>query len=275
MRSIELTAAGQVERMGHTSKGDQPKWQIGDTWYKADHMGYESLSEVLAARMLARSTLSDFVSYEPVLIQVDHQPLPGCASKNFRGAAETLIPLERLHRAFQGDGLSKTVGHLPTVEDRIRYTVDFVEKVTGLTGFGRYLGTILELDAFLLNEDRHTNNLAVIRSEETGLFRLCPIFDNGLSLLSDTRDYPIDADVYACIGRVESKPFSTRFDEQAEAAACLYGSDLRFLFTARDIPQLLLGLDEVYDQETLRRVETVLREQMRRYAYLFSGGGAR
>ena len=144
-----------------------------------------------------------------------------------------------------------------------------MERVTGLCGFGRYLSTIIELDAFLLNEDRHTNNLAVIRNEETGNFRLCPIFDHGLSLLSDLNDYPLDADVYVCIQRVKAKPFSPDFGEQAEATTMLYGSDLRFFLTASDIPELLQGLDELYDVQTLRRAETVIREQMRKYSYLF------
>ncbi len=274
MRKIELTAAGQVERMGHTSKGDQPKWQVGDIWYKADHMGYESLAEVLVARMLARSSLSNFVMYEPVMIQMDGRVLPGCASKNFRANHETLIPLERLHRAFKGDGLAKTAGHLPTVEERIGYAVDFVEQVTGLNSFGRYLATVFELDAFLLNEDRHTNNLAVIRNEDTMAFRLCPIFDNGLSLLSDINDYPLDQDIYACISRVEAKPFCSHFDEQAEAAAGLYGSDLHFFFSTKDIVSLLEGMDKVYNQRTLYRVESVLREQIRKHRYLFTNGDA-
>ena len=53
--------------------------------------------------------------------------------------------------------------------------VDFVERVTNLTGVGAYLTAILELDCLTLNEDRHTNNLAVLRNEETKEFRLCPI----------------------------------------------------------------------------------------------------
>lgn len=52
MRHIELTCSSQVECQGHTSKGDQPQWQVGETWYKADNMGYESLVEIVAARML-------------------------------------------------------------------------------------------------------------------------------------------------------------------------------------------------------------------------------
>ena len=36
-------------------------------------------------------------------------------------------------------------------------------------------------------------------NEESKEFRLCPIFDNGLALLSDLNDYPFKADVYQCI----------------------------------------------------------------------------
>lgn len=68
----------------------------------------------------------------------------------------------------------------------------------------------------------------------------------------------------------ESRPnLSPDFGEQAEATTMLYGSDLRFFLTASDIPELLQGLDELYDVQTLRRAETVIREQMRKYSYLF------
>ena len=269
MQRIELDYAGQVERKGHTSKGDQPKWRVGETWYKADHMGYETLAEVAASRLLQKSAVSDFVVYEPIQIQVEGKLVPGCASRNFRGRQESLIPLERLHRAYHGMGLAQAVARMPSVGERIKYTVDFVEDVTGLDRFGRYLATVLELDAFLLNEDRHTNNLAVIRNDTMKAFRLCPLFDHGLSLLSDTNDYPPDQDVYACMERVKAKPFSENFQEQAEAAAELYGSDLHFTCPRNEAASILVGLDELYDEQVLLRAERIIREQMRKYSYLF------
>lgn len=88
---------------------------------------------------------------------------------------------------------------------------------------------------FFLNEDRHTNNLAVIRNEKTGKFRLCPIFDHGLALLSDLNDYPMDQNIYDSIRRVHAKPFDVDLDAQVEAAEELYGTQLRFSFVRRDI----------------------------------------
>ena len=180
-----------------------------------------------------------------------------------------LLPLEKLHRAYYGIGLAKKLAEIPEVEEHIRYTVSFVEETTGLTDFGIYLSTLLELDAFILNEDRHTNNIAVIRNEKDGSFRLCPIFDNGLSLLSDLNDYPLNRELYECIDAVLAKPFSTDFAEQTEAASRLYGSHLKFSFIKEHLRQKMQELGDYYDGETLERVERTILEQMRKYGYLF------
>lgn len=263
---------GQYENepiSGHTSKGDQPKWHIDDDWYKADHMGYEALSEVIVSWMLDHSTINDFVAYTPVIIQSSDKTHVGCQSKNFRQEGEMLLPLEKLHRAYHGIGLAKKLAEIPEVEGRIRYTASFVEETTGLTDFGIYLSTLLELDSFILNEDRHTNNIAVIRNEKDGSFRLCPIFDNGLSLLSDLNDYPVNRDIYECIGAVQAKPFSADFSEQSEAASRLYGSRLKFNFTKEQMRQKLQELADYYDDEIIERIEITILEQLRRYSYLF------
>ena len=270
MKTVDLDKIAREPKTGHTSKGDQPKWQVRGRWYKADHMGYEALVEVLVSRLLAKSNVRDFVAYDPVLIHCHGRERAGCVSANFRGKNEMLIPLERLHRAYRdGKGLAAELASFPSVEERVRYTVDFIEKNTGLSDVGAYLTTILELDAFFLNEDRHTNNLAVIRGEQAQDFRLCPIFDNGLGLLSDLNDYPPGADIYACIGGIRAKPFSTNFDEQVEAANRLYGSRLKFSFGRGDVSEILKTMDGLYSEAILRRVEKILFEQMRKYSVYF------
>lgn len=269
VKRIDLNTVRPEPTQGHTSKGDQPKWHVKDMWYKADHMGCESLSEVIVSRLLKKSNVLEFVSYEPVEIVYDEEILIGCASKNFRKKGEELIPFERLHRAFRGKGLAQTLAKKTEPIEQIRYTVNLIENVTGLDGVGPYLTMLLELDGFFLNEDRHTNNLAVIRNEDNGQFRLCPVFDNGLSLLSDLGDYPLDVDVYQCISRVRAKPFHRDFDEQISAAEQLYGPQLKLSFTRSDVSAELARLDGVYSSELLRRAETVLLEQMRRYPVYF------
>lgn len=269
MNIINLDTVEREPLQGHTSKGDQPKWQMGGKWYKADHMGYEALAEVLISQLLKQSNVPDFVEYEPVRIQYQGKEINGCASKNFRGKDEMLVPFERLHRAYKGQGLAATLGRIDEPQERIRYTVDFVEQMTGLTGVGEYLTLLLELDSFFLNEDRHTNNLAVIRNERTKEFRLCPIFDNGLSLLSDLNDYPMDKDVYDCIRRVRAKPFDMDFDAQVEAAEALYGMHLKFSFTRYDVSKMLDAVRELYSSTVIARVEQTVYEQMRKYPVYF------
>lgn len=269
MKIVDLREASLEPLQGHTSKGDQPKWQVKGQWYKADHMGYEALAEVVVSRLLKKSNVLEFVSYEPVRVLCEDKESSACVSKNFRAKGEILLPFERLHRAYHGRGLAAELAHMETGE-KIRYTVDFVEQTTGLRQVGQYLTTLLELDSFFLNEDRHTNNLAVIRNEDTKEYRLCPVFDNGLSLLSDLNDYPMEEDIYRCISKVKAKPFDMDFDEQVAAAELLYGPQLRFSFSRYDLEAVFDGLTEYYPEETIRRVDRVLREQMRKYPVYFA-----
>jgi len=269
MPEVDLTQIIRTETEGHSSKGNQPKLYDGEYWYKADHMGYEALAEVLTGRLLGHSNEQDFVRYEPVLIREDGRTYTGCRSRSFQGNDEMLVPLERLYRAYYGQSLAKKLATMPEAEEQIAFTVEFVEKVTGLSGFGQYLCTLLELDAFILNEDRHTNNIAVLRNEKTGQFRPCPIFDNGLSFLSDAKDYPLDGDIFAEIQRVEAKPFSGDFMTQVEAAAALYGSRLHFDLSAEAMEQCFDGMWEYYPAEVINRVQRILHEQRRKYQYLF------
>ena len=269
MKLVDLREARLEPLQGHTSKGDQPKWQVKGQWYKADHMGYEAMAEVVVARLLRQSNVKDYVSYEPVRVLYEGGEKNACVSKNFREKNEILLPFERLHRAYHGRGLAAELAHMET-EEKIRYTVDFLEQTTGLQQVGAYLTTLLELDSFFLNEDRHTNNLAVIRNEDTKEYRLCPVFDNGLSLLSNLNDYPMGEDIYRCISRVKAKPFDRDFDEQVLTAEHLYGPQLRFSFTRKDLTAALDSLEEYYPLETIERVELVLREQMRKYPVYFT-----
>ena len=269
MVRINLDAIEQEPILGHTSKGDQPKWQLDGKWYKADHMGYEALAEVVVSQLLKQSNVPDFVEYRPVLIQYQGKEIPGCVSKNFRRKDEMLVSFERLHRTYKGRGLAAELGGINKPQGRIRYTIDFIEQTTGLTGVGKYLTLLLELDSFFLNEDRHTNNLAVIRNEKTKEFRLCPIFDNGLALLSDLNDYPLDKDVYDCIRCVRAKPFDLDFNVQVEAAEELYGMQLNLSFSRKEVSKELKFVTELYGEKIYCRVVQVLFEQMRKYQVYF------
>lgn len=269
MLKIDLANIEKEKIENHTSKGNQPKWRVDNKWYKADHMGYEALAEYVVSELLKKSNVENFVVYDLAEIEYDNNISVGCVSDNFRKDYEMLIPIEKLHRQYFGKGLADTLADKQGTEDKINYTVRFIEKITGLENVGEYFSVMLAVDAFFLNEDRHTNNIAVIRNEKTKKFRFAPIFDNGLSLLSDTNDYTFDCGVYDNIKKVNAKPFDRSFDEQLTVVEELFGSQLELNFTRTDIYNIIDFLKNVYDEKIVQRVETILLQQMRKYQYLF------
>ena len=91
---------------------------------------------------------------------------------------------------------------------------------------------MIEIDAFLLNDDRHFNNIALIYSNNH--YKLCPIFDNGSALLSDTKlDYQMDKNIYDLIDYAKPKTFTHDFYEQLQAVEKIYGQQLEFYFNKK------------------------------------------
>lgn len=264
MQQIKLSENDIIESANHSSKGNQPKWFLNGIWYKADHMGYEGLAEAVISKLLEKTNITNFVKYEPIKIEFGYQNRSGCFSKNFLKKGCELIPLERLHRLYKRIGLSKKLQEFDSAKDRIKYTVDFVESVTNIKSFGEYLTAMLEIDAFFLNEDRHTNNIAIIRNPDTNEFSLCPYFDQGLSLLSDLDGFWLDGDTGKHIMRVTAKPFGT-FKSQVSAAQELYGKQLEIKFTLKDVDEILEDLNEYYNEEILNRVRFVIDKQLSKW----------
>ncbi len=272
VRTVEIQEENILTGCGHSSKGNQLKWKVDDWWYKADAFGYEGLAEVTVSHMLEFSNVDNILTYEPVNIIYRGKTYRGCKSKNFRREQEEIITLERLSRSYTGFSLAKELSWITDVRQKILYTTELVENVTGLEDFGEYLAIMLEIDAFFLNEDRHTNNIALIYDLKTKSYRLCPFFDMGLSLFSDTREaYPLTLDIEECRSRIKGKPFSRDFDEQLDAVNELYGSYLKFHCSRADMELVCGETGEYYSEEELKRVKEILRYQMRKYQYMFLG----
>lgn len=270
MKFIDLSETARTETTGHSSKGNQLKWRRGENWYKADHMGYEGLAEVLVSDFLKKSSIENFAEYYPVRIKYRDSVYSGCMSRNFLNEQEELIPVEKLFRQFTGRSLAQELGKIPDIKERILYMVETIKEITGLEKFGEYLTAALEIDAVFLNEDRHTNNLAVIYMRDKEKYRLCPYFDHGLSLYADIRgDFPINLPAEICRKRIHAKPFSRDFDEQLDETEKLYGKQIVFRFSEREIKERLAGWEGIYDRRILERAEETLRQQIRTYGYLF------
>ena len=295
MEIVDLDSLKPIEGIAHSSKGNQLKWNIDSTWYKADGLGYEGLSEVVSSAFFELSNINGsfqeqspniFVKYEPVVLIWQKNIFYGCRSQNFREDGWQLITIEKLYRKMTGLSIAQEMAHISDVEGRIELMVKFVENVTGLSEFGKYISTMLSADAFFLNEDRHTNNIAVMYHPESEEYKLCPFFDYGAGLFSDMLgDYPIDMSIDECMGKIVAKPFNDSFDEQSDAACELYHGIIKFA-GKKELLAKWKEIREEYEKcaemlkkdkiktagcmeksmpQVLDRVDEIIRWQMRKY----------
>lgn len=254
-----------------SSKGNQNKWCVDGVWYKADGLGYEALAEVLVSRLLEKVNIDYFVRYEYEPLEWNGAVFHGCRSRNFMtDEDDKIVSVERLFQTFEGESAAKAVLKYNETADRIKYVTERVEQFTGICHFGEYLRKILTVDALFLNEDRHFHNIAVIRRKD-GSYRECPLFDQGASLFSDVKgDYPLHLELEKCYEKIQAKPFSADFDEQLDACETLYGGfHFRAWFTMKDVEAVLTKMQGIYEEKVLKRVQEVMRMQIRKYSYLF------
>lgn len=267
---VEVFEESLRESERKSSKGNQLKWEHNGIWYKADYAGYEGLAEYVVSQLLEQSDLekTGYVHYSTEEMRYKRKIYQGCRSKDFTGGEYQLITLERLYKNVRNKSLNNAVYSIEEPEERLKFLVGQITEITGLDNFGQYLSKILTIDAFFLNEDRHTHNIAVMMNEN-GKFNYCPVFDNGAALLSDTTmDYPMDVQVNELIPEVKSKTFCRDFDEQLDVAEKLYGKNLKFCFNKKDV-ETVLADDHIYSEETKSRIYDIIISQMRKYEYLF------
>jgi hypothetical protein len=190
-----------------------------------------------------------------------------CKSADFTQGWQ-LITLERLFQQSYGYGLNKIIYSTEDHTDRLRVLTEQVERLTGISDFGKYMSKVLTIDALFLNEDRHTHNLAVL-TKDMKEYRLAPIFDNGAGLLSDTTlDYPMGKDHISLIDTVKAKTFSDSFVEQLDIAEVLFGENVHFSYDYNYVKNVV-DAAVIYSEEIRLRVTEVVMEMRRRYKYLF------
>lgn len=214
MKTIHIPADA-VRIISTSSKGDQSKWCVGDKWVKQNTRGYEGLAEVLASVVLTNSTLQekDYVKYYPCeIVLPDGERSIGCYSHDFRGKLQE-VTLERLFEAnFTSTDPILNDKSLSTHE-KFEQIMQHVQDFTGLD-VRVDIARLLAFDALILNEDRHTNNILFLYNPFEKSWQLAPIFDNGLSLLSDEKDYTPGKPLTILKRKVKAKPFNSSFSKQ-------------------------------------------------------------
>ena len=239
------------EKIAETSsKGNQEKWFDNGRWYKLDQFGYEALAETFTAILLERSNIETdtpfrFVRYRMERLHVHGHDRTGCSSENFLKPGQAIVTLSHLFQQQLGKPLKDVLGRLSSDKKRIAYLAEETAAITGLREFPAYLTLLFEIDALVLNDDRHLNNIAVI--EQSGRFDYCPIFDQGAGLLSNTQVLRMDVAPPALIRQLRARPFNTTFNRQTHTAQELYGRQLYLhRFTRGELMQELRPLLEYY-----------------------------
>lgn len=251
-RDIKLVTDEKIAET--SSKGNQEKWFDAETnqWYKLDQFGYEALSETLISMFLEKSNIEKdtpftFVRYEPVRIIVHNRERTGCVSNNFLKEGQSVITINHLLSRILGYLLKDKLLSLTSDKKRIAYLAEATKDCTGLDYFGEYLTLLFEIDSLFLNDDRHLNNIAVIKAGDK--YDYCPIFDNGAGLLSDTRLSPMDIEPKAFISSLRARPFNMSFTRQMNTARSLYGKQFSVpVFKREDIMKYLIPILEFYSK---------------------------
>lgn len=259
------------EKVAETSsKGNQEKWLDNGLWYKLDQFGYEALAETFTSMILEHSNIEGdtefyFTRYRMERLKVHGRERTGCSSENFLRPGQSVITLSHLFRRHLGRPLKEELQRLSSDKKRIAFLAEETAAITGLEAFPEYLTLLFEIDALVLNDDRHLNNIAVLQEGER--YDYCPIFDQGAGLLSNTQFSPMDIAPSALIRQLRARPFNTTFNRQLHTAQNLYGQQLKLpKFTHEWLMRELQPLLEYYAQRdrgliTDRVCETILTRQ--------------
>lgn len=206
-----------------TSEGTQVKFYKDNLWYKLDSYGGEGISEELCSQLLSFSSLQskEYVSYESGYI--NHSK--GCRSRSFLADSEEFITLYRFYQLMTGEKLNEKTNILSTPKERADFVVDFFRDAIQLD-LTNYFAKIFTLDYIILNEDRHFNNLGIIRSTN-GTYREAPIFDNGKSLLVGNPSVNWRLPLEENVKRTIARPFSGSFQKNMELFGTGFDLDIK------------------------------------------------
>lgn len=239
------------EKIAETSsKGNQEKWLDHGRWHKLDQFGYEALAETFTSRLLEYSRIEHdspftFTRYQMERMHVHGRERTGCSSENFLHPGESLVTIGHLLRQSFGTSPTAVLGKLKSDKQRLIFLAETTAEITGLRAFPQYLTLLFEIDALILNDDRHLNNIAVLLKGNQ--FDYCPIFDQGAGLLSNTMYAPMHITPKALIKDVVARPLNTTFNRQIRTLQNLYGKQLSLPpFTREALREMLRDLLPYY-----------------------------
>ena len=235
----------------------------GKTYFKLSNfdawkgiIGHECVNEIIVDRLLSILSINHLpyqLIHAKILIDQKEYETWLCASKDFKQRGESKIALDAYYQAES----------LPNESP-----MDFCIR----NGWESTIYEMLVVDYLILNRDRHGANMEVLRNQRKKTIRLAPLFDHGLSLLS----------------QCESTEAMLREDVMADKPVqCFVGSrssweNLRLIprdqrpplhpLTENDRAILLEGLSEALDQQWLDRIWEMIWKRWQAYEDLCNQG---
>lgn len=233
-----------TNRVSSSPKGNQPKWETGDRFYKQDNFPNESLAEYLVSLFLESSNCPvPFISYRLQTRDI-------CSSPNYKPRYLMFPFAQILTFELVFDDYNQKVGKdSPTfnswykriwsrlsADGRVEYVIDLFTKygVPSEESLA-YLTAMVELDTLVFNTDRHFNNFGLIYALEENRYKPMFLFDQGFSLA-------VGEGIFGSVRkltdsyRVKMQPFSTTLSKNRRALP-----DFKFEF---DIVKFIVLLDE-------------------------------
>lgn len=134
-------------------------------------VGHECVNELIVDRLLSIlgiEHLSYSLIHADVKIGYDIVDTYLCASEDFKQKDERKMALDAFYESERKDKETP---------------FDFCKRM----GWENYIYEMLVVDFLILNRDRHGANIEVLRNTKKKSYRLAPLFDHGISLLSRCR----------------------------------------------------------------------------------------
>lgn len=199
------------------SMGCYNKWKIKDKehylWVKSgdyifNNYNHEGVMEVVTSSLAKELGIKDVVQYYPCVLNIEEldgtiSHSIGCYSYQFTAENEEVVSFDDL-----GENCKNYEVLIRNVARKTNISTEDIRD---------YIDRCLLIDSLVLNGDRHLGNLAVIKNQSTGKYRLCPVFDFGLAL-HGLATSPTEIQKFSDYELTEyrAKPFSESHDAQLE-----------------------------------------------------------
>lgn len=222
LRFINLESEDVVKlSVGSSSKGNQNKYLLRSTGeFIKEQFEYQNvlwkdyMVEQLSCALAEQMSLKSVWVLEQEVVRLSNNRM-GVVSKDFSNRYEWL-PFAHISEIY--DYRDKKL----SAKSRFDMFVQVIDKLFQID-ITEYLVTMVLLDYLLGNEDRHYNNIGIVRNLITGTYEPAPLFDFGLGLFEHDLRYR-GCNLFAAKVRMEGKPFS---HDLGEAVDMLFGSCYR------------------------------------------------